>query len=408
MNRTLIIGIGAIAGALIVGFGAYFLLFAGQGSGANSPLSGTSLPTAGSTSTATTASTAAGQQAGTGTGNSAPGIGAPQGRLLEVSAGPVVPGAAVIDAKKGTASTTGATIRFIERESGNVYDYATLARTTTRVNNKTLPGIQSATWLPDGSTAIVRYLSGTDHATINTYVLPASGSSGFFLAEDLAGAAASATRLLALASSADGSSASLMRLDGSRATTVFSTPLSSVRAAFAGPDNYLVFTKPSAALAGYAYLVNAYGRFTTVAGPLDGLVALPSPSGKWLFVSYAKSNGTMATELVDTATHAVTALPLATIADKCVWTSDSTTLYCGVPESPPSGYNYPDDWYQGAVAFSDRLWKVSVSSRYAELVTDFSGTTAPALDLTGLAIDPSGSLLTFVNKTDGSLWSYAL
>ena len=124
-------------------------------------------------------------------------------------------------------------------------------------------------------------------------------------------------------------------------------------------------------------------------------------------MSYTSSE-TMQMELVNTATNEALALPVATIADKCVWAADDSAVYCGVPMSPPAGFNYPDDWYQGSVSFSDRIWKIDVSGRYAQLVLDFSKETEKSLDAVALAIDSSNTTLVFVNKNDSSLWAYSL
>ena len=76
--------------------------------------------------------------------------------------------------------------------------------------------------------------------------------------------------------------------------------------------------------------------------------------------------------------------------------------------NPPAGFNYPDDWYQGVVPFNDRIWKIQVAGRYAQLVLDFPTETKGVLDAEALAIDSLNSVLVFVNKNDGSLWSYQL
>ena len=328
-------------------------------------------------------------------------------RLAQISTGPVVPGEAVVDIPAQNASSSpDVAVTYIERQSGNVFSYLAQAGTLTRISNRTIPGIQEASWLPDASLAFVRYLSGADFSTINTYALPADGSSGFFLPQDLSDIAVSSTSVLALASGVNGSSASLMQTDGTHAATVFTTPLTAVRVSFAGKGRYLAFTKPSATIPGDAFLVNNAGYFSRIAGPLDGLVALASPSGKWVLVSFVR-NG-MQMELVNTATGETILLPVATIADKCVWTADDSAIYCGVPVQPPENYAYPDDWYQGAVHFSDRIWKIDVSGRYAQLVLDFSKETGTALDAVALAVDPSNTVLAFLNKNDSSLWAYKL
>ncbi len=329
-------------------------------------------------------------------------------RLVKISAGPVALGEAVVDNKAINASSSPeVAVKYIERQSGNMFSYKVQAGTLTRTSNKTLPGIMAASWLPDGSFAFVRYLSGSDFSTVNTYALAATSSDGFFLPQDIASIAVSGEGVLTLASGVNGSVASLVRTDGTRAATVFATPLSALRVSFAGKNQYLAFTKPSATLLGSAFLVDGAGRFSRIAGPGNGLVALASPSGKWVLVSSTEDNA-MRMELVNAATGDILALPIATIADKCVWTADDSTIYCGVPMNPPIGFNYPDDWYQGAVPFNDRIWKIQVSGRYAQLVLDFPIETKDSLDAEALAIDPAGTTLVFVNKNDGSLWSYQL
>lgn len=338
-------------------------------------------------------------------------------RLVKISAGPVVPGVAVLY-RTGDASTTppstslgtGETqVNFIERKNGNVFSYRSSTKALSRTSNKTIPGIQSASWLPDGSLAFVRYLSGTDFSTINTYGLPAdsSGKQGFFLPQNLTDIAVSSTSVLALASGVNGSVATLSRPDGTQSSSVFTSPLSALRVSFAGKAQYLVFTKPSGVLAGSTFLVDGKGNFSRIFGPADGLVALASPSGKWILVSYTV-NSTLRMVLVDTVSHEALPLPIATITDKCVWSSDDSVIYCGIPVNPPTGASYPDSWYQGVTHFSDRIWKIETSGRYTQLVLDFSKETDEALDATALALDATGSTLVFLNKNDGSLWGYSL
>lgn len=344
------------------------------------------------------------------TGQASPPTGVPIAvttRLVQITVGPVVPGEVVINIKASSTTPADTIVKYINRESGNVYTYATKAKALTRTSNRTLPGIQSAEWLPDASLAFVQYLSGENFSTINTYALPAIGFGGFFLSQNLSDIAVSSTSLLTLASAVNGSSASLLRTDGTRPSSIFTTPLSAIRISFAGKNQYLVFTKPSMTLAGYAYLVDGAGVFTKIAGPRKGLSALASPLGKWVLISYA-DGGTMHLELISIATGESLPLPVATIADKCVWAANDSAVYCGIPVNPSASFNYPDDWYQGAVSFSDRIWRIDTSGRYAQLVLDFSKETEKPLDAYALAVDPSNTALVFVNKNDSSLWIYQL
>ncbi len=400
MRRTLTI-VSTIIVLVGIGTGVYFYFFANTTGVTIAPPEGGGLPIAGQGTMPITGNTP---------DTEAP-VGAPvsvSARLVKISPGPVALGAVVIDHKAVNASSSPeVAVSYIERQSGNVFSYKVGAATLTRTSNKTVPGIQTASWLPDGSLAFVRYLSGTDFSTINTYALPSNGSNGFFLPQNLADVAASPTRVLTLSSGVNGSTVSLRRIDGTSPSTVFTTHLSALRSSFSGKSQYLVFTKPSMTLAGNAFLIETSGRFSRIAGPHNGLVALASPLGKWILVSFVQE-GSMRMNLINTATAESIPLPVATIADKCVWTADDSVIYCGIPVNPPSDFNYPDDWYQGAVPFNDRLWKIQVDGRYAQLVLDFSAETKDSLDAEALAINPANTVLVFVNKNDGSLWSYSL
>jgi len=393
---------------VVIGLGAwiYFAFFTG-GTPSITTAPGATLPTAGQGAPPT--STTPGAPA------VAPGApSAVSARLIKISAGPVVPGEVVTNIAAANASSSpDVLVTYIERQSGNVYSYSARSKTLKRTSNKTLPGIQSASWLPDASLAFVRYLSGSDFSTVNTYALPSSGTGtasaggqGFFLAQNLATVAVSSTGLLTVASGVNGSTVSSVRPDGTRSSELFTTPLSSIRVSFAGKNQYLVYTKPTASLSGDAFLVDGAGHFSLISGPLAGLVALASPSGKWVLVSHSLA-GAMQMGLVNTETKVSVPLPVSTIADKCVWANNDSAVYCGIPVSPPFG-DYPDDWYQGAAHFSDRIWKIDTAGRYAQLVLDFNKETDSSLDAEALAVDPLNTVLVFVNKNDRSLWSYSL
>jgi hypothetical protein len=348
--------------------------------------------------------------------------------LVKITDGPVSAGVAVFDiappppvaatssATSTASSTTGTAliepsqsgdvdVRYIDRASGNIYDYLAVARSLTRISNKTLPGIQEASWLPGGSMAFVRFLApvqGVDQ--VDTYALPSNGNGGYFLEEGLDQVTVvGSTTVFTLADSTDSSVGSIGNADGTNVQTVFSSPLTSLIVQSAG-NSLIATTKATSELDGYAFTLSN-GNFLPILGPLRGLTTLPSPDGKNLFYSYTDGS-VFHLGIYNLATGVVTNLPLATLADKCVWTSDSNSLYCAVPTSL-SG-NLPDDWYQGAVSFTDQIWRIDLTSRLATLVLDPSVTAKTDIDAVNLSIDPNSQLLVFRNKKDGSLWAYSL
>ena len=68
----------------------------------------------------------------------------------------------------------------------------------------------------------------------------------------------------------------------------------------------------------------------------------------------------------------------------------------------------PDSWYQGAVSFSDRFWKIDVENRLASLLFDPEQLAEVRIDTVSPVADSVSRSLIFTNKTDGSLWLYEL
>jgi hypothetical protein len=342
-------------------------------------------------------------------------------RLVRITDTPVAFGAVAFGVREtvstqneGTSTATSTTtrfdteVRYLERASGNAFAYRVGERTLTRLSNRTLPGVYEASWLSDGSKAYARFLSkgGNGEETLETYMLPlVEGETGYFLEPDLSEIAVRGTStVVTLLPSASGSIATAASPKGDNVRTIFSTPLSALQLLISG-NSYAAYTNASAQKDGYGFLVGSGGTLERVLGPLRGLAVLPSPSGTYLFYTYL-SGSALRSELLETASRVATAIPINTMAEKCVWAPDEMSVYCAVPRSI-SG-TLPDDWYQGATSFSDRIWKVDLSARVAVLIIDPQNAGGVAIDATNLAIDEKEDVLVFTNKTDGSLWAYDL
>lgn len=346
-------------------------------------------------------------------------------RLVRISSRPVVEGAVAIirtstttlpvlptENASGTpaltteALVTETEVRFIDRASGNIYRYTAHGRSLTRLSNKTLPGIQHASWLADGSVAYVQFLSdAAAGGSVATYVLPDSGEGGFFLEQGLAAAEVTPSgELFTLLSGATGSVGSLSRSDGTNSRTIFTSLLSALKV-HPIRSGFFAYTKPSAFLDGYAFQVSATGSFTRVLGPLRGLSALPSPDGSRVLYTYL-DRGAPRLAVLDMTTRQGTALPLSTLTEKCSWAPDSLSVYCAVPTNL-SG-SLPDLWYQGGAEFSDRLWKINVVDRLATLIIDPNSAAGIAIDAVALQTDPEQDILLFTDRHNGSFWAYDL
>ncbi len=415
MKRYLIIA-GVVLALILIALGIYFFFFAPRGGGIVVDTGENPFQTGGDY---TGTDTEQPPTDGTVTGGEevAP-------NLIRITEGPVAFGSLVFLAPKeiteeggsdtGTSSAPKATktifvpeVRYVERKSGNVYKYEFNEKLLSRISNRTLPGIQEAAWTKDGTTAFLRFLSANESGTemIETYALPTETEGGYLLESGLDQVIVSGTStVVTLLPSTTGSIATIARADGANAKTLFTSNLSSLRLTPSG-QGVGAFTKPSAQMDGFGFLVNASGVFDRILGPYRGFTMLPSPSGKQVIYSYL-SGQTVTASAMDTTTRAQTALPVALLPEKCVWAADELSVYCAVPRA--IGGTWPDSWYQGAISFSDRIWKIDLVSRTAILIVDPVAIANTAIDGVSLAIDANSDVLLFTNKKDGSLWAYDL
>lgn len=338
-------------------------------------------------------------------------------RLVMITPGPVAQGALAMrrpDAASTTDLGTGANrfagveVRYAMRGSGNIFSYLADEGRSVRLSNKTVPGIQDASWIPNGSRAYLRFLAtdadGTDH--VDTYGLVTDGIEGGFLARDIASIDTNASSVLTLVRTTGGTTATIMAGDGTGARTVFTSPISGLRAEFAGA-NILATTKPSRSLPGYAFSVSGTtGSFARILGPYTGLSAIASPDGTGTLFSYVDGSA-LRLAFHSSIDQSVTPLPVQTLADKCAFAPDGAAAYCAVPSSI-SVATLPDAWYQGTVAFADRIWKIDFAARVATLAVDLPQLASEPVDAVALSTNPEGTALVFTNRRDGSLWLYAL
>ncbi len=306
-------------------------------------------------------------------------------------------------------TTGGVRIRFVDRASGNVYQAKPDSLENIRLTDTLIPRVAEAIWAKSGERVALRYLDERGES-VRTFIAPVASSSasvtklsGSFLPDAISDFAFTDTGVLYALPSGSGISVISADRDGSKARGIFSSPLRGWRVAPLG-KNALVTTRASAGLNGFSYAITSAAQTKTL-GPLPGLAALPNREGTEVLVSQGTREGAVV-ELssFNIRKQSENVLPVKSLAEKCVWATEHTA-YCAVPEFFPEGA-YPDDWYRGEIHFRDTLWKVDVSQGFAEFIASVSALAGRDIDAVSLSI--SGNYLTFINRTDGSLWGLVL
>jgi hypothetical protein len=318
----------------------------------------------------------------------------------------------------GTFVTAGTTtkIRFVDRGTAHVYDFDTSSGILTSITNTTIPEIQNAYWLNNGGTVVLQYLAEDDQ-TVSTYsaqlVLPGatattiSGSlQGKFLPNNITSLASNPAgkRVVFQATSGNGSQSVIANADGSKSASIFSSPITHWNVGWPSESTLTLTSGASSDATGFLYFMTQAGSLRKIIGGIRGLTTLTDPSTT--YVAYTNYQNSLS--ILNTKTNTVVPTTLKTIAEKCVWgTTSKTTLYCAIPNSIGGG-SYPDNWYQGVVGFSDSLYKIDVVKGTATKLVGFTETYNQTFDMTNLVLSAKEDQLTFMNKTDLSLWSLRL
>ncbi|MEK7583120.1 MAG: hypothetical protein AAB483_01800 [Patescibacteria group bacterium] len=113
-----------------------------------------------------------------------------------------------------------------------------------------------------------------------------------------------------------------------------------------------------------------------------------SPDGQHLLYSRKTQNG-IELFLLDLATRAEKPLEISSMASKCGWTSDSSTLYCGVPEKDSD----------------DAILKISMTGTQEKI---FAPADAGFVDARNIVYIPIQNALLFKNFKDGRLYLLSL
>lgn len=312
-----------------------------------------------------------------------------------------------------------AVVRYLDRATGHIFDIPlpkegeNTVLEKMRVTNNTLPKIYEAYFSPNGNNVLIRSLEGDGDLVKNmslTLTPPKASSSDEFYsvtATSLRGGIGSivvGSNGNLFYSLADGGSIVSSSFTNPALKTLFSSAFTNWRLGKLG-NNLLVTSKASSVASGYAYSLNASGgALTRLLGPLNGLVAVANPSGNLLLYSYYE-NGQTKLFTKNLSKNTTAEILPATLAEKCVWSAKSTSVfYCGTPLNGLSGAE-PDNWYLGGTHFTDYIWQFDTNSEIAKLIAEPKTDFSLDLDVSEPKLTPNEDFLIFINQRDLTLWA---
>lgn len=315
--------------------------------------------------------------------------------------------------------------RYIERATGHVFETTSHNLTSERISNTTIPKIYEAFFLENKDQFILRYLN--ENNDIETYFATIKQTNSEITSENktfLDGVFLQ-KNISQITVSPDGKNLFLLtenpnptiesKILGYTASSikpleqkkVFSSPLSEWKAEWVVNNKIFLNTKPSSYSLDLLYELDLKTEhFDKIIGPYNGLVSRVSPDNQKIIFSTSNGNG-IETKIIHLKDSILKNFKVNTLAEKCVWNSKSTIIYCAVPKEILRSV-YPDYWYLGLLSFNDSLMKMDIENEKLETIMSANSETSENLDITNLQISPDEDYLLFTNKIDLSLWSLDL
>lgn len=306
------------------------------------------------------------------------------------------------------------TIRFVERELGNIYDYRIGGNQATRIANETIPRVQEAFFTNGGTGMIARYLD-RDGVTIQTYnarlVSGKATSSlysleGSFLPTNITQLAVSpsGTSVLYTTENNAGGRGYVFSPTNRTSTLVFDSPAREWLPVWSNDRDVVLMSRPTYNIPGYIYTIDT--KTETVSEflpPKRGAMVLGNPDTS-LALTLETGNGLLS-RIIDLQTSVPLGTSVRTLPEKCVWDPRGIgrVLYCGIPLNP-SNATLPDDWYMGATSYNDEIWRIDVKNYSAERVASINQFTLGPVDVSKPLLTADGKYFVFINRKDLTLW----
>jgi hypothetical protein len=323
-------------------------------------------------------------------------------------------------------------VRYIDRASGHIFESKTTdPNNIQKVSNTTIPKVYEAIFTPQGTSLLARFLDNNDRILSYYIVLqdkiPAPSSSttptvnsraleeksvlkeakGSYLTPNIKEVAMSPNGTKILQSLYNSKGGTINILDGGKSVrSVIEHPLRDWLLHMQSETKATLTTKPSGSVVGYSYLLDiATGGLKKIVGGIKGLTVLPYKDSE----SFLVGEGGQTLKLTYFKQNKLTQnVPLKTLPEKCVWSKkEAAVIYCAVPNELKSA-NYPDDWYKGLISFTDSIWRMNLDTTETRLIADLPTESGQAIDVQNIQISNDDMYITFINKTDLTLWGLDL
>lgn len=275
-----------------------------------------------------------------------------------------------------------------------------------RISNLTIPQVLKVSWAPDSMKAVVFYnMEGQVKKLLIDYEQKeASLPETQFLPDSIT----------AVAFSPDSKSMAFINDLGNSnnvfiATANFEKPrklldnnVPGFEISWPSFDLIALKTRSSYAITSFLYTVNTRTGALAKIAEGGGLDAIWSVKATKVLYSSSDRNGSLKNlTLYDLTSEESKNINIKTIAEKCGFSNEGNTIYCGVPKTLAIA-KYPDEWWQGKVSMEDHIVKIDLENN------EISTLVSTAAEIIMPRLSDNDSYLLFKDKKTNYLWSVKL
>jgi hypothetical protein len=289
--------------------------------------------------------------------------------------------------------------------NGHIYKMFLDTKVKEEISNSTIPSIYEAHFDSTAQTVIYRYLSVDK--IINSFIATLGAAKGEFLPQNISDLSTSLdkTKFFYITENSSGATGTIGTFGDTKRDIIFNSPFTEWLSQWDANGRVYLTTKASYSVNGSMFQLDATKKtINKIFGGVQGLTTLISPNGSSVLYSSSTNTGPRL-GIFNIAKHTTNDLNSYGLPEKCVWSNDSTSIYCAIP-SVITGNQYPDSWYQGLTSFTDYFVKFNAIT--GEKTTIANEADKIQVDGTNLFLNDKEDLLFFINKKDSTLWNLSL
>ncbi len=293
------------------------------------------------------------------------------------------------------------TLRYVLKETREIFDYNTDTKEKKQVDAKTATGTEDMILSKDGNFAVFRkeVNGGIDSIFYNIKTksithLEKNVSTLDFTDKNL---------LIYGTPSETGLIIKNYNYIGNSVKRIATIPLNEWTLNDLNENEIAINSKPSAFAEGIYMILNTQtGKLRQLAGPLTGLSLQKTNIPDFTILSTG-GQGTAKTLLLNNKTRNIGDFGINTFAEKCSQNIFADGIFCAVPKILSGNFIYPDDWYKGKVYTSDILVYKSLSGTSTKIISSLENRN---LSIINLNITKNG--IFFIDENTFSLFSLEL